>query len=428
VQGIAPASADAYLESAGLERTLADGRLRLALTAEAHEEAGVTTAWLEAREMALEDSGELLGVREVALRDVVLNPAARKVRLGELVVSGPRIAFVRDPSRSLLALGMRRSAERGPAKPDTSAGEGAPPAQEPEAAAAPAAAPRAPVTFEIGRAAWLDSNLTFVDEAADPPASFAIDELGVELTGFALSSDPSAPQAPPAKLSGRLRAEGVAEELTWSGSVSSVPGSLSVQADLELAGHGLRGVLLAQYLRPMGITPLLESGELRLKAHAGLEADERGFVLSLGISDAELADGGVPLLGAEAVELEGVRQGADGLELERAAVRRPFARIGRDRSGDLVLGGVKVALSDEAETRKGPPTLPWLALPPIRAGEIAIEGARLALWDASLVPPVELELYCDAALRDLAPDGRRARSRSRSACPARSSASRWTAG
>jgi Domain of Unknown Function (DUF748) len=407
VQGISPASADAYLEGAGLERTLADGRLRLALNAAADEDGGVTRAWLEAREMALEDSGELLGVREVALRDIVLDPAARKLRLGEMVVSGPRLAFVRDPSQSLLALGMRTSPQPHPTVADGTATQ--PQAQAVAHSARAVAAPvRAPVSLEIGRAAWLDSRITFEDESVDPPASFAVDELGLELRDLVLSNDPAAPAPPPATLFGRLRAEGVARELKLSGLVRSSPGASELEAELELEGHGLRGALLGHYLAPLGITPLIEDGELRMKARAALQPSEQGPTFSLAIADARLSDGGVALLGADAIALEGLRFGAQGVEIGRGRIERPFARVGRDRRGGLVLSGVRVEAQQASAPQTSQPTsLPWPALPPLRAGELSVAGAVVAFSDSSFDPPLDLELECDAALRDFAADGRR---------------------
>jgi uncharacterized protein involved in outer membrane biogenesis len=413
VQGISPASADAYLEVAGLERTLADGRLQLALSAEAIEEGGVTRARIEAREMALEDSGELLGVREVALRDIVLDPAARKLRLGELEVSGPRLAFVRDPSHSLLALGLRTSGGASRAPEEATAEQPEQAAAQPKPAPVPeeAVEQRAPVALEIGRAAWLDSRITFVDEAADPPASFAIQELSLELKDLALSSDPDAPAPPPATLTGRLRAEGVAREVALTGQVRPDTAAHTLEAELELAASGLRGVLLAQYLRPLGIVPQIQDGELHAKARAAVRGGPEGLTFSLAVEDARFTDAGVELVSVGAIEVDDLRFGASGIEVGRAAVQRPFARIRRESSGALVLGGVRIERPAqegiEQPAKPATPRLPWPALPPLAIGEVTLAGASVALSDASLVPPLELELHCDAAVRDLAGDGRR---------------------
>ena len=416
IEGIGLRNADPYFANAGLERKLESGRLNALLTGTGTTaDDGRTTGWLEIGGVAFDEGNEVYGVRSVAVRDIVLDRNERLVRLGNVEVAGPRLFFARDESHGFAAFGLRtvaraavESSQGEPAAP-TEAGDGAPPRV---VAATDSEPPPEPVRFEIGRLAWTDSDLSFVDASVDPPTRLEVDELAFELRGLVLGGDPERPVPDPARLSGRLRIAGIVDELSLEGSLSSRPGPLDLRAQLAVNGTGLRGKLLAPYLAPLGIEPTLSQGRLALDVVAHVAESADGLHANLSLHDLTFTDGDTPLASLARLDVRELTAGGDGLAIAAIEVSQPFAALARDTDGAWRTGGARLvgsgagsASAPEPAPRSVPAPLRLPALPPVTLGVLRVERARLALLDATFDPPLAREITVDATLSSLATDG-----------------------
>jgi len=414
-EGIGLESLAAHLERAGLERDLERGTFRMRLVGEAEtNEQGRTEAWLRLDELALRDAGEIFGVRSVAATGLVHDPAVPLLRFGDIEVAGPRVAMGRDASRGFFAFGLRTLG----IAPGAALGEAAAePARERPSAGAPGAPgtrgpldePRAgpPLRVEIGRFAWKDSDVELVDHVADPPRSVRLDELGFEVTGLSLGGDPAGPEPEPARVTARLRAPGVVEELALEGSVRSRPGGIDLTAELALRGNGLQGAIIAPYLRAIGVEPALSSAELALDAVVSLRAEESAWRAGAELRDFALRDAGRTLLSVRELRVvDGVLGAA--LEVGEVALSGAFAGIERGADGALSAAGLRLVevaspvdspVDSPGERAAPDPAARPFALPELPAiaiARVAVDDARLGWTDRTLEPELATEVRIDA--------------------------------
>lgn len=430
-EGIGLDAVGPYLNRAGVEDVLDGGSLRGHLVALATtDENGRTEGWIELEELALTGADDLFGVRSMAARELVLDPAEGLMRLGDVEIAGPRLFLARDPSSGFLAFGLRtigRSAvDPGPpssadpsASSTTNASE-APGSTSEVAADDSSAAPARELPIprlEIGRLAWIDTDLSFVDDSIDPPGRITVDEMGFELTGLTVGGDPNGPEHEPARFSARFVAGDLAEEMRLEGTIRSKPGTIDLAAELTAQGQGLRGRLLVPYLRELGLEPALESGRVSGSLSATLREEQGGWLAGLSARDMQLADGDEPLLGVGELDLEEVRVDEAGLTVGRVSVVRPFAHVMLEPGGAVRAAGVRLLAPEEpsavdpvaqaATVAEAAPPAP-LALPALPAGSvgtIAVSEARLRVTDASTVKSldeaIELELVSDVEVGTL---------------------------
>lgn len=401
--GITLEAMKGYLLSAGLESTVSGGGLRFHLVGDATTDArGVTDGQLDLEEtLAIEgrDTSQLGRIRATELH---FDPPARSMRLGNVEVSGTQIVLSRDPSRRLVALGMR------------TLGLGAPPpapASRPAEKTKGAAAVRPPAPeaelplVEIGRFAWTKSHLAFVDESVDPPRRLTVDPIGFELTGLVLGGPPGAPEPAPAHFLARAVAPGIFDEWKLEGNVRSKLGGIDLAADLRLSGAGLRGALVKPYLEEIGIEPAMNDGKAALDVHAELRRHE-GWRGGLRLSNGAVSDGESTIASLEELRLDDVVASDSGIMIGDLAVVRPFARIERPRESGVRAGGLRFTGSAAPEpAASAPAKLDYPELPPIVLRKAELTGARIAWKDEGVEPAVESELRIEASATDLGTTG-----------------------
>jgi hypothetical protein len=397
-----------HLERAGLQRDLKKGNLHLRLAGRAQtDDDGRTEGWLELDEVGLQEGRELFGVRSVKARGLLLDPEARLMRMGEVEVSGPRLSFARDPSNELVAFGLRTlglapTAEMTAKRPKATdpAGESAEGVDD---------EPEVPIRIEVGRFAWTDSDVVFVDEASDPPQRIEFDELGFELEGLTLGGDPDGPTPDPARFTGRAVAPGVFDEMSLTGTVRSQPGGIDVTGELELRGHGLNGRLIAPYMRLFGVEPALGDGQLSVDVVASL-AERDGWRASLKLNDVTLTDDGETIWSMGELRIDEVVL-AETLSVAGIGIDEPYLRLAREPDGALVIGGLRVLTrpDDASEVQREFPALTFPTLPAVQLGELRIANGRVSWADHTFTPPLTSELKTESfSLEDLATDGRQA--------------------
>ena len=427
VEGIRLESASPYLLEVGVEQTIERGRFHSRLVGDAEtDETGRTTGWLELREVALEDSGELFGIRNLAARDLLLDPEARLLRFGNVEIAGPRLSFVREASDSVVAFGLRVLGFSAPPVEGGAAVEALPeegeaevevvtPSGESETTTPTADAP-APgrIRIELARLAWTDSDVSFLDHTREPPVEVVLDELGFELTGLVLGGDPDGPVPEPARLTGRVAAPGIFEDLGLDGTILSKPGAVDLEANLTVSGHGLHGVVLAPYLRALGIEPVLEAGHVHAELFARLREDPRGWRADLAVRDAAIGDGERTLASLAELRIDEAILGADGIEVGEVVITSPAIDLARDPDGALRALGIRLvgtlpAEIDETSAPVAPPTptasfgpaLTLPELPPFRLGRLRVDDARIAWADGALEPPLDVRLVAAVEVLNL---------------------------
>lgn len=437
VEGLGLHALEARMRAAGIERTLERGAFQARLVGAAETGAdGCTRGELALDGLTLEDGGSLLGVQSIHAKDILLDPAQERLRFGDVEIQGAQLTVGRDPSQRFFALGLRTLGFSAPAAsassgaaPSSAAGVAAARAAEapsasvaggasgaiaggPSGPASAAAPPAALPRIELGRLAWARSDVELVDQLADPPRRFRLDELGFELTDLVLGGDPAQAPAEPARFHGRVRAPGLVDELTLEGLVRSRPGPIDLSLELALRAQGVTGELARPYLRALGVEPVLASGALAAAVEGSLRQAQDGWRAGLALRDASLADGESVLLGCDELRVEDARLG-DTLAIGTLALVAPRARLGRDAEGHPLLAGVRwlgsppaqdAVPAGAAEAPAAPLALP--ALPPVAIERVAIEDARVAWTDAARTPTLATELALSASASGLATDGR----------------------
>ncbi len=397
-EGIGLSAVNPYLGQAGLERALEQGSFRARLLAEADtDERGRTEGWLQLEEIALGEESELFGVRNVGVRGLVLDPSENRCEIGEVLIEGPRFVLSRDPSRGLLAFGLRTGGGAADAAPRGNAlaqpaGDEAAHAETPE-----------PPRIEIGRIAWLGTRVDFVDSTLDPPSRFAIEEMGFEVKGLSLGGSPERPDPPPASWNARLRIPGVIDLLSGEGTLQPSAGSFDLDGQGVVEGSGLTGHLTAPYLQALSVAPELADGRFEAKLGGSLRAGALGWSADLRLADVALSDPTRELAALGELEVSGLRLGARP-RIERLVVSGAQLRAERGEDGSLALLGVRILPPppvDPAQPLSEPQPLQLPELPPFELGELDLRGTRLHWIDRAARPAVDVVLELDLAARDL---------------------------
>lgn len=409
VDGIGLDSLEPRMRTVGVEGAIRNGSFHARLVGAAETDGeDRTRGRLALERIVLEDGGDLFGVQSIRAEGLLFDPAENLVRFGDVEIAGTRLAVTRDPSRRFFALGLRTlGISPGPSSAPAVQAEDS--SSRPAAGAPPAATPP---RFEFGRVAWVDNDLEFVDQAADPPRRFTFDELTVELEDLTLGGAAGGPVPEPARFTARVVAPGVVDELSASGTIRSAPGPIDLSVELALAGRGGTGELIGPYLRALGVEPGFTDANLSADLAASVKRDGESWSVGLALLEASLLDGESPLLSVEELRLEGVRLGA-GIEVASMALVAPRVSARRDADGGIVLAGLRLlrrdgeddggAAAPAGDGESASPALP--ALPALVVREVSVEDARLAWSDASLSPPLETWLGLDASLANLRTDG-----------------------
>ncbi|HVQ74046.1 MAG TPA: DUF748 domain-containing protein [Candidatus Binatia bacterium] len=110
------------------------------------------------------------------------------------------------------------------------------------------------------------------------------------------------------------------------------------------------------------------------------------------VSRALVTHGGVPLAGAERVEVTDVDADWPRLRAGRVRVVRPTAQLQRDATGRLSILDLAGPPAAAPEASASPPAAPGPALS-VEIAEVAVEDATVTLDDAAVAPPVRLRIF-----------------------------------
>ncbi|HZV02332.1 MAG TPA: DUF748 domain-containing protein [Planctomycetota bacterium] len=349
------------------------------------------TVTLDASRLAA-DGGEVFSLPRVLLEAPVLAPD--HVAIARLEVSGLRTRARRAEDGSLEALGLRFEPRE---RPDR--GEEVARADENGASADLL---EAETIVDLRELSLRDFRASLRDDAlpGTTPVELELDHVVVR----GVERDPGAPDAA-ATVDARFRAKGVVETIAIVG--TAVPFAHRRRLELTLAADGAAPRAIGPELEELGLRSLLESGSCRLTLRAWADRLPDGSYLGEGeLSSISYRDG-AELAGLDRALVKGVHFQPDALRCDVALleVAGPRVRLGRDSSGALVAGGIRI--SPEAWRSKKPAR----RRAPLRSGRIGVErvqvhDVRVIFDDESTRAPAHLavadggleirSLICDA--------------------------------
>jgi len=427
LEGLVPQRAEPYLRAAGLRSTLQAGSLALRVQAQTGtDDHGALTASARLSDLILRDGERtLLALPAVVLDGFVASADGSGVQVRDVDITGPALDLRRDAGGALHLLGLATlTAEERQADPaGASAPAGASPAGAPVASPAPAG-PR----WLLGQLRWHDIALHVIDEAVSPPIDLALRDAGLELTDLAFGGDPARGESQTGKLTLRLGAEGIVQQLVLQGTVESRPGPLDLTADLALQLTGIQGGQAAAWMEAAGLQSAWADGRFALALHAVVA--QRGDVLH---ADAELGklaldNAGQRWLGLERLSFGGVEFGAAGLRVGALELAGLDLRAERDAQGGVLFAGVRlppaaapsaVATSAAASTEPAPSgsagagsasadATAGAAAMHVVLERLALDDVRLHVVDAAVSPTAEFDAQLAVLVTGFdsaAPDG-----------------------
>ena len=408
VRGIRPDAIHGYLDALHLEPTFENGTLTCDLRAAvAVASDGTIRADASLRNVSVTDgAAELLALDAVGISGFSLERIGSRLRVEAVDVTGPRLAARRTADGAISALGlrMRPPGTTGPAmrvSAPTSAAAALGSSASP-ASPSPQAAQSLPLQkFELGRLTWKGVEVLLADHSVTPATTVRIDKAGVELANIVIDIGPRAGDAAPGQVLARIVAPGVADELIIRGTVA--PSAGAITADLNITGKGLRGDLLAPYLKTVGIEPALRNGSLRLRTRVSLARKSSDMIAgSLAVESLRYADGGQELAGLDRLMIDEVALTSQCVAATSVLIDRPRALVRRNADGSLTMGGLRFNVpstnpapaepSASAAAARLPTSAPLTtaARRPFVAklGKLRINGGLLAWTDRAVTPAV----------------------------------------
>lgn len=393
---ICPDALQPHLRSLGLESLYRAGTFTCDVNAVfVQQDDGPFNASASITNISLQDTQELLGLKAIAVHGVRIDPPSGTTYIDQVEVSGQRLALERDPTGCLTVLGFRLTGT-----PSASESQGGPSPLPVEAQSGSmetgsraASAERSVARIEIGRLSWHDNELTLVDRMVTPVKTFAIPDLGLELTDLVLGAEDGA--GSPASVKAWLRSPGMIDRVELSGSVAPELAGLSF--DLNLHSDGVALVEMAPYLEALGAESTMTRGSLAANAKGRVGWDSQGIRCSATVLDATLKDGDAEIAGLDRIDLAQLRLADTGLEAQRIAIERPRLTISREESGAPAFAGVRIIAGRGGQTE----TSSESALP-VRIGQLEVREARLQWFDHAVAPAVAQTMSVDLTLNDFA--------------------------
>jgi len=341
--GIRPDRLRPYLDALGLASTFEDGTFACRLHSTLRlESGGRIHADVDLGGLSLTDEGELgprqiLQLDAVKIGDLEIDVAANDVRVASVELSGPSLTAERAKDGSLSGLGFR----------NRSAAVLVPGAGPVPAGTASVAFPSGDVTagsfnlprLQIDHLLWKDVRLKVRDAMANPPASLALNDAGIEITGLVV--DLQSPQAsPPGKIRAWLSAPDVAGKLLMEGTILPRPHELSV--DVKVSGDQLNGALAGIYLKPLGIEPRFRNASITLHAKGAIANGPAGLTAALALDGLSYIEGGVEMASVASLTAEGLKLKSHEVSLATIQITRPHISVWRQADGSLVVADVKL--------------------------------------------------------------------------------------
>ncbi|MCE9659002.1 MAG: DUF748 domain-containing protein [Burkholderiales bacterium] len=377
-----------------------------------------------------------LAAEQIELLDARVDTAARSATLGKLGLRAPRLRVDRDAEGRWNALAWQAAASAPASASLPASAVAAASAAEPApriaaaSAAAPAASAAAPWRLSLGALAIDKGRVRFTDRALAVPAALDLDELALQLDGWALDTKAAVPfqvrakVAVPAGPSGRAVGAGIVGSIDARGELKGLVAGAPQSAKATLALKDLPLHLLDPYLDGR-LNLDVQKAQASFKGTVAWEAGAAGANLALrgdasvddfratspvgnrvgprrGLAMVREGSAGPALLSWKSLSLRGIDVALAGAAAPRVAIAETalsdfFARVVLDEQGRLNLQ--EVARAGEAASAPGAaasaasvavvrPASPAASgpAPIIDLGPISVVNGRIAFNDRFVKP------------------------------------------
>ena len=357
--GLAPDALQGYLDAAGVQHHMVDGRLdmtvkgawRHELDGSLHGDGGLTTLTFGA-------AGEELSLGSVSVEGLVAAADGQAIHIETIAFKGLEGKLAWDEAGLLhlpgLAIGapVQGPTDEAPVAASETAGTTTGTGSGPASGSSPATA------LTLG-SLTLDARRLVLAPAHRPPLAFSA--LGVSLDDLRMAE--GSPTVQHYDL--RLALPGVVRDFHVDGAVSEEGEALVV--DMELLAVGLDATVAAALMDEAGPQPSLKDGELSLSLRAQVLDGPNGLAAGLSLDDLSLSDGGRRLLGLKQLSVDEVLLGDGDVSVGDVIVDSPFVYVSRDALGGLHLPGLflKAAELGEESTAGSPEVDPVVKEAPV---------------------------------------------------------------
>ncbi len=342
--GVSPGALRPYLDLVGLESHLVDATFTASLTASAtiDDDTGKIGADAHLGNIKFRDRKELFALDDVRFEGVSFDPKTGDLKIGVIEVVGPRLSFQREANSGFSGLGFTTKQWK----------KGRERKLPPEAPSEMKLA-----KFELGRFTWKGVKIDFEDAGATPPQTVSLADAGVEVSDLLLDFESPSPKPKPGKFRAWLDAPKIADKLEISGTMTPTPKNLDF--DVTVSGSGITAAGVADYLKPLGIEPVLKNGAFTAHAVAKLTLQDGGASAGLQLDKIRYTDGDAELAGVDLLKIEkiAINDKTNTVTISPIEIQRPRIAVMRDKDNTLVAGGIRL-LNKTPSTQPAAPAAP----------------------------------------------------------------------
>ncbi len=352
--GIDPTALTPYLEPLGITSTLKKGQLTSHLQVDLHHgpDQAPLVANLTLDKVIYQDEQELFGLDTLAVHGLNLNPKAKHLKIDQVEIAGQRLAMTRDKTGNLRVLGFTFPIEKAPRIPSGPKPEAStnPTVAGPPPSANEPAPPVLPYHLELGQLIWKNNSITLTDETAVLADGNAISfnggfDLSLKHIDIDFTADANASSPGELEFNGRL--PGILESASLTGSVSMEQPDLVF--DTQLTATGVQGHKLAWYLKPLGVEPRFESGDLKATLSGRVHPQDTGLQLNASLRDVQFEDAGAPLFSVRSVDINDMSMAPDSVQVQTLRISQPRLTVQRTQDKVLIVAGIHPLPSDAAD-------------------------------------------------------------------------------
>ncbi len=319
------------------------------------------------------------------------DPGRSRLRLETVEIAGQRMTVGRDSQGLFRVLGFR-------SKVPTDAG---PVTARQDSATAQASSVRSSLgrsgRLEIGRLVWRDNEVLIEDAAVSVQPKILRARFGMELADLVLDlAEPNAAPGP-ARYEAVLQIPPLAGEFRVKGSLTG-QSPYGWRTNLSVVGQGIDTREAAEYLRPLGLEPLISRGEFATDAQLDLSLGAEGPTLSATVQKLMVRDGDQMLAGLDLLRVRALLAGPV-TRIAGIQVTQPQVALGRDPNGALVVCGVRVTPVPGAKKPSSKPRSQSAS--PVHVDHLSIREGRVRWTDQALASTLDVTALCQVDLNDL---------------------------
>ncbi len=403
---ITAAALNPYLLAAGLKSELKSARVNVNVSGTMTQLAdGAIAASAHLDDLTYRDGkAPLCDFKHIDADKVSVDPATGRLEIGSLNIVGPSCNLVRETSGHFAVLGMQILGKHAPV---LSAPALSPPlikqtrtintAIPPTAFLTRTPAPYIPPRFQIDHFSWSGIRVGFDDRKTRPATHVMISHAGLVLNNFILDLSGKSAARKVGTVRAWLQAPGVILRTDVHGTLN--PGKNTMQTSLHFLSTGIDLRLLAPYVKPLGIKPVLDHGTFSGNLAAHLALHGRTLAGGVQLTDIQLRQGTDSLAALKSFRLSRSAASRGKLDVQSLLIQAPYLQITRLTNGNLMLCGMEL-LQKVAANRKAAAIPARAAASPFRTtvNKISLSHAILQWTDLQTPRPVHVRLHANATV------------------------------